>query len=125
MSVRSAPWRRLTLVGVPLVWIPWVALAFGAYHSWTAAWDLSAVPVRFTVWCALGAIASLVFGLLTQRLRYVDLEGIVGRAEQPQDELTASQIEQFRRHMWVIPTWILITTNVVLAAAFVVLLFLI
>ena len=125
MSVRSAPWRRLTVVGCPLVLIPWVALAFGAYHCWTAAWDLSAVPVRFTVWCALGATASLVFGLLTQRLRYVDLEGVVGSPGQPEDELTESQIEQFRRRMWVIPTWILLTTNVVLAAALVVLLFLV
>ena len=125
MNVRSAARRRLTVVGRPLVLIPWVALALGVYHCWTAAWDLSAVPVRFTLWCAPGAIASLIFGLFTQPLRYVDLEAIVARPEEPQDDLTASQIEQFRRRMWAVPTWILITTNVVLATALVVLLFLI
>jgi hypothetical protein len=125
MNVRSAAWRRLTLAGAPLILNPWVALGFGVYHSWAAAWEPSSVPVRFTGWCALGAVLSLIFGLLTQRLRYVNLEGIVGHPGEPQDELTASQIEQFRRRMWVIPTWILITANVVLATAFVVLLFLI
>ena len=125
MSVRSAPWRRLTVVGCPLVLIPWVALAFGAYHCWTAAWDLSAAPVRFTLWFAPGAIASLIFGLFTQRLRHVDLEAIFGHPGQPQNDLTVSQTEQFRRRMWGIPTWILITANVVLATPFVILLFLV
>ena len=110
------PWRRVVFCGAPVAIYPWIALGVGAWHWYTQ--DVGEGPnpyARFTIACAVIALITVVFGLLTRDHRYIPLV--------TPDSANEAGITIPERTPWTISGKKLILLNVVLVIPFLALLF--